>query len=146
MRYKVGGKVYSLDALERVTLKDVLVFDGQAADVGLSCTWDDVMRLAELDEDAMTGHQQMLMFGVAVWAAQRVAGEPVTLDEALSHPVQDYEVLPDPQDRKVGSRPPTKGQGPRKKKTSSKAGARKGSAAAAADAPSTTAPETAPQD
>lgn len=115
-RFKIGKKVYSTAALDEISLKDLMLFNTQAADMGLTERWSDVERISQemanmTEAEAETHPGKMLMVGVTVWAARRIAGEQVTFDEAVSIPVGSIVFLPATEDRKPG---PTKGAKPRK--------------------------------
>jgi len=123
-RFKIGSKVYSTAALDEVTLRDLMLFNTQAEDMGLSERWSDVERIgcemAALDEDAAEAHPgKMLMIGVTVWASRRLAGEQVSLEEAVDIPVKSISFLPATEDRKPGPTKARKGppKSPAKKAT-----------------------------
>lgn len=141
VRFRIGDRTYSTASLDEVSLRDVMLFQTQAADMGLTVSWADVeaaaVEMSALPQDEAGSHPQaLLMLGVTVWAARRLAGEDVTFEEAVDFPMASMTFLDSPQDRKPGKAKARKGK-PRKGKP------RKASAPAAA--PVTAAPlETTP--
>lgn len=122
-RFKIGDKVYSTAALDEISIRDLVVFNTEVADLGLHYTWADVERIgnemAEMpDQEALHHPDAMFITGVTIWASRRAAGDSVTFLEAIDIKIKDLEFLPSTQDH-VG---PTKAA----KKSGSKSG-RKGS-------------------
>lgn len=114
LRFRLDGKVYSVGALEDVSLRDVMLFNTQAADMGLTATWADVERVAEemseADKDAAEKHPDaLLMLGVTIWATRRIAGDEVTFGDAVDFPLSALVWLPDTEDRKPGKGKARKG-------------------------------------
>lgn len=106
-RFKIGSRVYTSSALDQVTLRDLTLFDDQARDMGWSKKWSDVERIAteidEMSEDEAEKHpDRFVMIAVTIWVSRRVAGEQVTLDQALDFPLSKLDFLPDSEDRKPG--------------------------------------------
>lgn len=114
LRFKLDGKVYSVGALEDVSLRDVMLFNTQAADMGLAATWADVERVSEemsaADKDEAEKHPDaLLMLGVTIWATRRIAGDEVTFGDAVDFPLSALVWLPDTEDRKPGKGKARKG-------------------------------------
>lgn len=114
LRFRLDGKVYSVGALEDVSLRDVMLFNTQAADMGLAATWADVERVAEemseADKDEAEKHPDaLLMLGVTIWATRRIAGDEVTFGDAVDFPLSSLVWLPDTEDRKPGKGKARKG-------------------------------------
>ncbi|MCC7268778.1 MAG: hypothetical protein IT546_15770 [Caulobacteraceae bacterium] len=114
LRFRLDGKVYSVGALEDVSLRDVMLFNTQAADMGLAATWADVERIAEemsaADKDEAEKHPDaLLMLGVTIWATRRIAGDEVTFGDAVDFPLSALVWLPDTEDRKPGKGKARKG-------------------------------------
>lgn len=106
-RFAIAGKVYDAVEIDRLSMKDMLLFERQVHDaLDRKVTWDDVTRwqqeMADLETDAeREKHPEILMMtAVAIWAARRAAGDPVTFDDAIQMPVADIKTLPDAQDHK----------------------------------------------
>lgn len=143
-RFKIGTKVYTTAALDEISLRDLILFNTQAADLGLEERWADVERIAtemsNLDEAGAEAHPgKMLMIGVTIWASRRLAGEQVTLEQAVDIPLNSIAFLPATEDRKPG---PTKARkGPAKKATRPASGPA-ASSAATSTATSTTSEDT----
>jgi len=97
VRFRINGKVYDTSKVDQVSLRDVMLFNTQAEQMGLPERWADVERItqemAELGDDANAHPDAIVMFGVTVWACRRLAGEDVTLDEATNVPMSQIEVL-----------------------------------------------------
>lgn len=104
-RFKYGGKVYETDVLDNISLRDLMVFNRQVADMGLPLTWADVERIsaemAELDEAEAARHPDaMVMTGVVIWASRRAAGDEVTFEEAVDIPLSEIVWLEAPKDHR----------------------------------------------
>lgn len=97
VRFKINGKTYDTATVDEISLRDVVLFNRQAADVGLDVKWADVERIsnemAELGDTDVPHPDALVMFAVTIWAARRVAGDDVTLSEALDVPMKDIEFL-----------------------------------------------------
>ena len=126
MRFRIGEKVYQTTALDEISLKDLVLFNGQAEEIGLSYRWHDVERLAqefeELSEAEAEAHpDKLLLIAVTVWVARRAGGDVVTFGEAIDIPMARLEFLPDAEDKRP---PKAKGGKKRPPKASAPAGAR----------------------
>lgn len=146
-RFKIGAKVYTMTSLDDVSLRDIVMFNTEAAALGLGKTWADVEQLAAeiqaADDDAAENHpDKMLMIGVTVWASRRVAGDDVTFGEAIDVPLSAIEFLPEPGDRKPGKAKAHKGQGKKKKPQSQGSPAASGPSPVAVVEPTTPATST----
>jgi hypothetical protein len=142
--FKIDGKIYSTAGLDELSLKDVLLFDGQAADLGLGITWRDVEQISQefadlTSEEADRHPRAVLMVALTVWASRRVAGDDVSLDEAISIPISsiDFGSVPEParptQPRKAGAAKGAKTSGnPAKRAASARPAARAATASAKA--------------
>lgn len=101
-RFKIGERVYETDALDEISLRDLMLFNSQAAAFGV--TWSDVERIvtemSELGEEGQSHPDVMLMVGVTIWAARRAAGEDVTFDQAVDVPMSRIVWLESPKDHK----------------------------------------------
>jgi hypothetical protein len=105
-RFKIGTKVYETDVLDTISLRDLMVFNRQVADMGLSITWADVERIsaemAEIGEaDGASRHPEaMLMTGVVIWASRRAAGDDVTFEQAVDIPMSEIVWIEAPKDHR----------------------------------------------
>jgi hypothetical protein len=102
---KIGSRVYAQPNMDDINLRDLLRFDVEVAELGLSKTWGDVERIQAdldgLDEAGRARHpERLFMVAAMVWLARRTAGEDVTFSEAVDIRIEDVAVLPDPEDRK----------------------------------------------
>lgn len=106
-RIRIGEKTYSTASLDEVSLRDLVLFNTQAAAMGWGAKWSDIERAAgEIDvlTDAEAGkHPDALMvLAATVWVTRRVAGDDVTLSEAIDVPLSQVDIIPEPQDRQPG--------------------------------------------
>lgn len=134
-RFKIGDKTYTTSAIDEISLRDLLLFESQAADIGLTVKWADVerkaMEMGELDPKAAEQHPDaLLVTAVTIWASRRIAGDQVTFGEAIDIKIKDLVFLPPTEDHRPN---PTK---PRKGSTKKKSPARASAAPVEPDAPS----------
>jgi hypothetical protein len=107
-RFKIAGTVYRLDTIDEITMTDVLLFNAQSEDMGLHRAWSDVERLGDTfaalsEREAETHPEKHLMIAASMWAARRIKGEDVTLEDVLGVRIyKDVEFLPDTSDRAPG--------------------------------------------
>jgi len=118
-RFRIGEKVYSQLSMDEISLKDMLLFNIQVAELGLPYTWADVQRIAkELDglSDAQAGQHPDIMFATAVtiWISRRGAGEDLSFDEAISIPMSAITFVSEPKDHQAGKAKGAKTSAPRK--------------------------------
>lgn len=112
-RFSINGKVYSTSALDEVPLRDLILFNTQAAEMGLSERWNDIERIAT-DFATLTPKQadqhpdKLLVFAVTIWVSRRMAGEDLTFGQAVDIPLSSLQMIPDPADKKPKANP-TKG-------------------------------------
>jgi hypothetical protein len=138
MRFKIGEKTYETTSTDQVSLRDLVLFNTQAAELGIPERWGDVeaaMReMDDLDKVQANRHPaKFLVMAVTVWAARRAVGEDLTFSEAIDVPVSQINIVPDPQDHKPGKA--KGGQKPRK-------GSARAAAPVAPESDETTAPQT----
>jgi hypothetical protein len=140
MRFQLGDKIYTAAEIDLLTVKDVLVFEKEAADLGRPMKWGQIEAWAlELNgyyqtiadekvspaqraeaERAVKDHEGVLwVIAMTIWASRRLAGEAVTFDQAIDFPMRDLRWLPSTQDRKAATNP-TKAR-PRTTKASGRA-------------------------
>lgn len=122
-RFSIDGKVYSMSAIDAVSLKDLILFNTQAADMGLAERWNDIERISTeinaMSTDEAEAHpSKLLMFAVTVWVSRRLAGEDLSFGEAIDIPLSSVTVLADPSDRQAKANPTKE----RKPKVSAPAG------------------------
>ena len=119
-RFKLGDKVYSPAGLDEVSLKDLVLFNTQAADMGLAERWSDVesasMEIATLSErDAERHPGKHLVIAVTIWISRRAAGEDLSFGDAIDFPMSSIEFIADPEDHKPGKRNGAKRSAPAKR-------------------------------
>lgn len=122
MRFRIGQKTYTAAAVDRLTLKQLIQVESETADLGRRMTWTELRalsgRIADLaakDEDAAVADPDWPWFlGLIVWASRVDAGEAITFTDAIDFPLEDFEVIPEPQDRKAPADPTKarRGSGP----------------------------------
>lgn len=97
VKIEIDGKVYSTATLDEISLRDVVLFNSQAKDIGLDVSFADVEQIsnemAELGDTDVTHPDAMIMFAVTIWAARRIAGDDVTLGEAIDVPMKSIKVI-----------------------------------------------------
>lgn len=131
MRFQLGGQLYSPASIDEVSLRDVLLFDEQCEDLGLTARWSDVERAAiEISllslSDAEKHPRRNLVIAAMVWSGRRKAGENLAFGDAVDFPQGELRWIPDPKDRKPG-----KASGPKKaRKATTRAGSGQGAAGA----------------
>lgn len=108
-RFKLGEKVYSPAGLDEVSLKDLVLFNTQAADMGLAERWSDVEAASEeiaamSERDAERHPGKFLVIAVTIWIARRAAGEDLSFGDAIDFPMSSISFIADPEDRKPGKR------------------------------------------
>lgn len=151
MRFRIDGRIYEAAALDQLMLKDILLFERDAAALGRPMKWGQIEAWAkELDvyyetianprstkaakdeaERAAKDHEgAMWVIAMTIWASRRVAGETLTFEQATEFPMHQLEWLPDPQDRKVAANP-TKAR-PATRKASGRAASKRPAAKARA--------------
>lgn len=111
---EIHGKVYESVLLDDVSLRDILLFNAQAAAIGYPERWDDIRKsareLAQLDDDAQAqDHPAMpMVFAANVWAARRASGEDISLGDAIDVPPSEIRVFVD-EESEPGKPPARKG-------------------------------------
>lgn len=98
-RFKIGDRIYSTAALDEISLRDLVVFNTEVAELGLPYTWADVERIgnemADLEEEAAKQHPDaMFITGVTIWASRRAAGDQVSFLEAIDVKLKDLQFVP----------------------------------------------------
>lgn len=100
VRFRIHGTTYDTATVDQISLRDVVTFNAQAAEIGLGVTWNDVERIssemAGMKKSDDPHPEALVMFAVTVWAARRIAGEDISLGEALDVPMVDIEVIEAP--------------------------------------------------
>ena len=115
-RFKIGDRIYTTASLDEVSLRDLIKFNSQAAELGIAERWPDIERLAQVfdgltEAEAEAHPDKLLLIGVTIWVSRRVAGEDLAFGDAIDIPLSQLEFIPDPEDRKPGK---AKGAKPRK--------------------------------
>lgn len=121
-RFMIDDRVYTSAALDEVSLRDMLLFEGQAKDIGLSLTWGEIEDLAqrvagETDANNVSTQDGLTLTAATVWASRRAAGDDVTFGEAIDVPVNRIRFLRATEDHRPDpskARKPKKGSKARK--------------------------------
>lgn len=119
MRFLIEGRRYDAVDISRLTMKDMLQFEQQTAELGRRLTWADVTRwyneMAAMPTDAAREkHPEVLwLTAVSIWAARNAAGEALTFEQAIDIPASDIKILPDTEDHQkpAGKAKPRKASG-----------------------------------
>lgn len=116
MRIKIGDKVYPTVARDEISLRDLMLFNTQAEEFGV--TWGDVEQVMGeweglTEEQAERHPQKFLVIGVTLWMSRRAAGEDVTFSEAVDVNLADVDFLPEPQDKSPGKAKAAKKKAPK---------------------------------
>lgn len=132
-RFKLDGRTYEMTAINEISLRDLVLFNAQAAEMGGDFRWSDVeeaaaeMQAMKTVGEASKHPRRNLVIAVTIWISRRAAGDDLSFGEAIDFPMSSVEFLPSAEDRKPG---PTKARkGPAKKSTrkaSARAGGRPG--------------------
>lgn len=126
-RFTLFGTTYNTASLDAISLKHLMLFNDQAEDMGMRRRWHDVERIAE-EMDGMTSAEadrhpeRLMMIGVTIWASRVIAGDPVTLEQAVDFPMSEITFIPDPEDRKPGKAKAAKKAAKKSTRTSAQAG------------------------
>jgi len=118
MKFRIGndGPIYSVDAVDKLSLLDTLILQEQSEAMGrridAGVIEDLKKQLDELPNNRERGRHpaSLWMVAVGIFAARRVAGERISFEEAIDFPLADLQWLPDPQDRKPKKSDPTQGR------------------------------------
>lgn len=111
MRFQIGAKQYSLQAIEEISLADLLRLEAELAEAGRPLTIADIYDMDEQlqkitnDDERKRHPSAMMLLAVTIWASRRKSGDDVTFLEAVSFPMRQLKWLPDPQDRKAAAKP-----------------------------------------
>lgn len=141
-RFRSGGRIYEITAIDEITPRDLITFPRDAAEVrGSAIAWADVERYAaEIDglpDDEKEAHPEFgFVMAVTIWSSRKAAGDKITFGECLDEP---FVMLEDPEDHQPGKSPARKG----KKKASPKGSGRV--AKQAAPSPTSSTPPTSGQ-
>ena len=147
MKFRLQGKLYTMAAIDRLTLLDLMKLERQTEEMGRPMKWSELRSILEhfdtqFDVDGFDPEGDDLypwFLGLLIWATRRDAGDEVTFGDAVDVPLGEIEIVVDepkrkaPQDRRHKK---TKGgvEGPDPRR------ARAASARAAAPLPSPAAP------
>lgn len=106
-RFKIGERIYHSTTLEDLSLKDIVLFNQQADEIGLQARWADLEQaseeIAEMTVAEADRHpHKFLVIAATVWASRRLAGEDLAFGEAIDFPASDFVLLPEPEDKKPG--------------------------------------------
>lgn len=114
-RFKIGTKVYEIADVQQLPMR-ALLFDlpVQTEELGQRLEAGDVEainnRLEKIKDTELRGRDPEAKWGIAItiWASRLLAGETVTIAEALSFPSGDLAWLPDTADHQSKTVDPTR--------------------------------------
>lgn len=90
----------------KISLKDILVFQREAAVVGIDVTWDDVENLGTRDPETLTSVDKALLMTVNLWLTLRSAGEAaLTLNDVANIDLDTIEFINDEPEQVVEAVP-----------------------------------------
>jgi hypothetical protein len=105
VRFQIAdGPIYRFDAVERLTLKDYLLLEHQSEGLGRRITsneletWQNEFAKLKTDEERKAYPNGAWLLAITLWAARRTGGDDISFDEAISFPMKDLRILPDPGD------------------------------------------------
>jgi hypothetical protein len=111
MKFKIGDTTYDAGALDLLSLKDILMFEKETAELGNPLHWSDVGRMIEELEALKTDREReahssaMWVLAITIWSSRRLGGDQMSFGDAIDFPLRDLKWLPDPQDKKAPARP-----------------------------------------
>lgn len=111
MRFKIGDKTYAGDAMDKLSLWQLLQLEQQTKALGHPLTMAEVQRIsAEIDalktEQEKQNHPDApWMLAVTIWTTRNLAGEELEFSAAINFPLKELVFLPDPQDHKSKANP-----------------------------------------
>lgn len=110
-RFSIDGRIYNTASVDEISLKDLVLFKTQAADIGLNVSWPDIEQavdqISAMKTDEAGNHPEFLtVIAVTIWVSRRLAGEDLAFGDAIDVPMGKLKFLPEPEDRKPN---PTKG-------------------------------------
>lgn len=91
MRIVISGTEYSMSSLNKLTLWDTLELERQTG-----MTLDAFSERVQVMETSGTTDLEVVC--AIVWMARRKAGEKLTFEQACDFPLDELEMLPDPED------------------------------------------------
>lgn len=114
MRFLIGSQHYDLQALDRLTLAEILRLESETEQLGRPMKWSQVRAMAEaldgLTPEEFEAHDDSLwVVALGIWVSRLRKGEAVTLADAIDFPLSDLKFLPEPEDRKPGKASAPKG-------------------------------------
>lgn len=106
-RFRIGEKAYVMPSLDEISLKDLIRFNTEAANLGIAERWADVIaasrEMSTMTPDEQDRHELApVVFGASIWLARRGAGEEISLADAVDVPLSQIVFLPDPEDHRPG--------------------------------------------
>lgn len=111
MKLAIDGKVYDAADLDQLSLRDILMFEKESADMGRPMSWADIGVISTRIDALKTKAEKeadpgiVWMTAVTIWASRRLAGENITFEQAVDFPMRSLTFLPEPQDRKAAGNP-----------------------------------------
>lgn len=107
MKFQIGSERYDLQALDRLTLAEILRLEFETESLGRPMKWSQVRAMAEaldgLTAEEFEAHDDSLwVVALGIWVSRLRQGEAVTLAEAIDFPLSDLKFLPEPGDHKPG--------------------------------------------
>lgn len=104
MRFRIGdGRIYDVAGIDRLTLANILKLEKETVELGRPMKWSDLRTMTErieglTPEEFEADDDTPWVLALTVWASRLSAGEHITFEEAISFPMADLQMLPEPQD------------------------------------------------
>ena len=116
-RFSIDGRMYNTASVDQISLKDLVLFKSQCADIGLPITWPEVERAVDeisvmSTKDAGNHPEFLTVIAVTIWISRRTAGDDLPFGDAIDVKMSSLTFLPEPEVRKPN---------PTKRKPSTKA-------------------------
>lgn len=111
MRFKIGSQVYDAEAIDQLSLRDILQLETETTNMGHPLRWSDVQQisreLADLPtDDERSQHPSAIwLLAITIWASRRRFGEDLTFAQAIDFPLVDLDYLPEPEDHQKPAHP-----------------------------------------
>jgi hypothetical protein len=105
-RFKIGDRIYSTSSIDKVSLKDLLLFQADLKELGFTDSWSDIesaaQQMASNPEGAESHPLALLLFATTIWASRRAAGEDIRFIDAIDVEMSELTILPATQDKAPG--------------------------------------------
>lgn len=104
MKFKIAERVFTVESVDRLTLRHWMRIETETAALGRPMTWTEVRamvgKMSKLGKKDVEHHPDFPWFiGVVIWASRYTAGESdITFEQAVDFPFGDLEIIVDDAD------------------------------------------------